>query len=115
MSGNGYRRSRSIVQTALSDGSALEIIRVSSIRSARGGNEGFHTPKLNRFGATDAALRYNTVPRAMATVAARWLRAVFMGYLFDIGIMAKKSMRCIGAPGIRKFEPDFGLRPENRK
>ena len=48
-------------------------------------------PKTQLFGATAAALDYNTVTRVMATVAVRWLGIPRVGFFDDFGIITTES------------------------
>ena len=55
------------------------------------GEIGGFIPKSQLAGAAAAALNYNAVSRAMATVAARWLRIPRMGYFDDVGVITTES------------------------
>ena len=48
-------------------------------------------PETQLFGATATVLHYDAVSRAIATVAARWLKLPFLGPFGDFGIVATES------------------------
>ena len=52
-------------------------------------------PRTQLFGATAAALRYNAASRAVATMAARWLRTASLGHSDDSSRLAKRE--CVEA------------------
>ena len=62
-----------------------------SPRDPRSNEEGGFAPQTQLFGATAAALDYNTVSRVMATVAARCLKVVRRGYFGAFGIISIES------------------------
>ena len=66
-------------------------LAAASLRGPQTGKTRGSIPQTQSFGATAAALHYNTLSRAAATIAARWVKIVRMGYFDDFGAIAAES------------------------